>query len=97
MARLPAETEDMTPEQEAELTATTEAGEWKSVDNVDEWKAWLGAAARNTLNPKRKRISIAVPERDLVKLKARASEEGIAYQTLINSLIHKYVEGRLKD
>lgn len=97
MSRLPKEIYELTDEEEAELIRSTEAGEWVSVDNFEERKAWLEQAARNTLNPKRKRISIAVPERDLLKLKARALEEGIPYQTLINSLIHKYVEGRLKD
>ncbi|MGF7004856.1 hypothetical protein J2X50_000487 [Aminobacter sp. BE322] len=30
---------------------------------------------------------------DLARLKARAAEEGMPYQTLINSILHKYVEG----
>ncbi|CAI2934003.1 protein of unknown function [Aminobacter niigataensis] len=34
-----------------------------------------------------------VAERDLARLKARAAEEGMPYQTLINSILHKYVEG----
>ena len=46
-----------------------------------------------TLDGKRRRISISIPERDLVKLKTRAAEEGMPYQTLINSILHKYVEG----
>ena len=84
----------MTPAEEAEHIASAERGEWQSVDNLDECKAMLQKAARNTLN--RKRISISVPEPDLAGLKAKALEEGIPYQTLINSLIHKYVSGRLK-
>lgn len=41
---------------------------------------------------RRQRISISIPERDLTRLKARAAEEGMPYQTLINSILHKYVE-----
>ncbi|MGN6469603.1 MAG: CopG family antitoxin [Rhizobiaceae bacterium] len=44
------------------------------------------------LDGRRQRISISVPERDLARLKARAAEEGMPYQTLINSILHKYVE-----
>jgi predicted DNA binding CopG/RHH family protein len=49
------------------------------------------AMARATMNTARTKISLRVPARDLMQLKARALQEGIPYQTLINSLIHKYV------
>lgn len=80
--------------EEAELIASTERGEWVSVPNFEEQKAYLEQLARNTLAKKRKRISISVPERDLMKLKKRAEEEGMPYQTLINSILHKYVTQR---
>jgi predicted DNA binding CopG/RHH family protein len=66
-----------------------------------------GAPLKSVLNPRRKReielmaraamtderakISLRVPKRDLTRLKSRALQEGIPYQTLINALIHKYV------
>ena len=46
---------------------------------------------------KRKAINIKVLESDLEKLKARALEEGMPYQTLLNSVIHKYITGQLLD
>ncbi len=95
MAKLTDKIYEMTDEEEAELIASTERGEWVDVPDQEQWKEWLREVARNTLNPKRKRISISVPEPDLARLKAKALEEGIPYQTLINSLIHKYVNGRL--
>ena len=33
-----------------------------------------------------------IEERDLARLKARAAEEGMPYQTLINSILHKYLD-----
>ena len=60
-------------------------------------KAELEAAARKTLNPPKKQISARLFERDIVKLKARASELGIPYQTLLTSIVHQYVEGRLVE
>ena len=48
-------------------------------------------AAEHTLNRSRVKISLRVREVDLNRLKARAVREGIPYQTLINSILHKAV------
>ncbi len=84
---------DLTEAEERALIESSERGEWVSVGNIEEQRAFWKQAARQTLDAKRKRISISIPERDLVKLKTRAAEEGMPYQTLINSILHKYVEG----
>jgi predicted DNA binding CopG/RHH family protein len=47
------------------------------------------AAARATIDEPRVRISVRLPETDLARLKARALREGMPYQTLINSILHK--------
>jgi len=47
--------------------------------------------ARAAMNDEREKISLRIPRNDLVRLKSRAMQEGIPYQTLINALIHKYV------
>lgn len=60
----------------------------------EERRAWWRQVAHNTMNPKKKRISILVSENVLTKLRARAMEEGIPYQTLINSILHKHVDRR---
>lgn len=49
------------------------------------------AAARATINDERFKVSLRIPKSDLTRLKSRALQEGIPYQTLINSIIHKYV------
>lgn len=51
----------------------------------------LRAMARATMNEEREKISLRIPKSDLQRLKSRAMQEGVPYQTLINSLIHKYV------
>ena len=51
------------------------------------------AAARATLEEQRTKISLRVPNHDLNKLKAKAAAEGMPYQTLINSILHKAVAG----
>jgi predicted DNA binding CopG/RHH family protein len=45
------------------------------------------------LSEERAKISLRVPKRDLVQLKSRALQEGVPYQTLINSLSRRYVSG----
>ena len=51
----------------------------------------IEAMARATMTDERAKISLRIPRRDLTRLKSRALQEGIPYQTLINALIHRYV------
>ena len=46
---------------------------------------------------KNARINIRLTNEDLVNLKKRAEEEGLPYQTLVNSIIHKFLSGRLVE
>ena len=50
----------------------------------------------NTAN-KTKNINIRISAYDIEKVKQRSAEEGIPYQTLISSIIHKYITGKLVD
>jgi predicted DNA binding CopG/RHH family protein len=52
--------------------------------------------ARNTLRKNRK-INIRISENDLTAIQRRAAREGIPYQTLIGSVLHKYASGFLKE
>lgn len=77
--------------EERDLIESTERGEWVSVGDIEAQRAFWQKAAQEALDGKRRRISISIPERDLARLKARAAEEGMPYQTLINSILHKYL------
>jgi len=46
---------------------------------------------------KTKNINIRISSYDIEKVKQRSAEEGIPYQTLISSIIHKYITGKLVD
>lgn len=74
--------------EEQELLGEIERGEWEPVKNFAKRKQELMQIARNTLN-KTRNINIRLSERDLYKLKAKAAREGIPYQTLAASLIHR--------
>ena len=56
----------------------------------------LKQAAENTFK-KDRRINIRISNRDLTAIQRRALEEGIPYQTLVSSILHKYVSGLLTD
>lgn len=80
--------------EEKELAESLERDEWISdLDNKE--KKQYKAYARSSLN-KQKRINIRMSERDLNKIRAKAIEEGIPYQSLISMLIHKFNEGKLR-
>lgn len=77
---------------ELELLASYEADEWKTAKKVKEQKEQYRAYARATLR-KDKRVNIRISEKDLQALQKRAVRQGIPYQTLISSILHKYVNG----
>ena len=77
---------------ELELLASYEAEEWKSAKKIKEQKEQYRAYARATLR-KDKRVNIRISERDLLALQKCAMRQGIPYQTLISSVLHKYVNG----
>ena len=78
---------------EMELAKSLENEEWIS-DLTAKQKKQYEEYARYSLNKKR-RINIRMSERDLKKIRAKAIEEGIPYQSLISMLIHKYNEGKV--
>jgi hypothetical protein len=53
-------------------------------------------SARATFT-KNRRVNIRLSTADLMDIQARAHEEGVPYQTLIASVLHKYVSGRLRE
>lgn len=78
-------------QEEKQLLEEIERGEWKSVKDFAKAKREAIEAARNTLN-KIRNINIRLSEKDLQKLKAKAVREGLPYQTLASSILHKYTQ-----
>ncbi len=77
---------------ERDLLRSVEDGEWASVSSKKEVARYQGYAAATF--KKDRRINIRLSTKDLVGLQKRALEEGIPYQTLAASVLHKYVERR---
>ncbi len=77
-------------QEEQDLLEAIERGEYTRVPNAKKEIARYRSYFAESLNRNRN-INIRLSERDLHKLKAKAQEEGLPYQTLIASLLHKYV------
>ena len=78
--------------EEEELIAAYERGEFRPVKDQMGARQTAAEAARRYLR-KDARINIRLSTVDLEMLKRRAAEEGLPYQSLISSVLHKYVSG----
>jgi len=81
-------------QEEKDLMESIERNEWQPVRNFDRERKKAMEAARNTLK-KDKRINLRLSQRDYHQIQIKAIEEGIPYQTLISSIVHKYLDGSL--
>jgi len=81
--------------EEKEFIESYNRGEWRSIKDKKKLSKYV-KAAKESLN-KNKRINIRLTSKDLNDIQVKAIEEGIPYQTLISSLIHKYNSGKLVE
>lgn len=81
-------------EEEKKLSDSFDLEEWESVENLEEERIKAQEAAYRYLH-KDARINIRISSSDLERLKQIAAYEGLPYQTLITSILHKYSAGHL--
>lgn len=81
---------------EKELLESVERGEWKSAAGGKRERARYTRYAKATFR-KDRRLNIRLSSKDLEAIQKRALVEGLPYQTLIASVLHKYATGRLED
>ena len=81
-------------QEEEDLMKSIERDEWQPVKNIDQEREKAIEAARSTLK-KDKRVNLRLTQKDYHQIQIKAIEEGIPYQTLISSLVHKYLNGSL--
>lgn len=77
-----------------ELDLLDELDNYKPVENLKDEVSRLANIAQENIS-KRKAISIKMLEADLEKIKSKAIEQGMPYQTLINSILHQFANGKL--
>jgi predicted DNA binding CopG/RHH family protein/uncharacterized DUF497 family protein len=81
---------------EKEMLESVERGEWKSAGGGKRERTRYSRYAKATFR-KDRRLNIRLSSKDLEAIQKRALAEGLPYQTLISSLLHKYAAGRLKE
>ncbi|PKB72695.1 MAG: antitoxin [SAR202 cluster bacterium Io17-Chloro-G7] len=82
--------------EEEDLAVSFERDEWKPVADMEGERNRYRQYAQGTFK-KDKRVNIRMSGRDLNAIKKRALEEGLPYQTLMASVLHKYADGRLVE
>jgi predicted DNA binding CopG/RHH family protein len=80
---------------EREILSSFEKGKLKSVATKSELEKFKAAARATAV--KDRRVNIRLSSIDLSDIQVKALEEGMPYQTLIASVLHKYVSGRLVE
>ena len=79
---------------EKEILEAIENDRWELVKPKRTELDYYAEIARNTFR-KDQRMNIRISKADLTRIKAKAAEEGVPYQTLVASIIHKYASGSL--
>jgi predicted DNA binding CopG/RHH family protein len=82
--------------EEQDILESFEKVEWKSVSGLEKEKKRYRKSAAATFR-KDKRINIRISQRDLELLRKKALEEGIPYQTLMSSVLHKFVNRPFRE
>lgn len=80
---------------ELEILSAYDKGALKSVATKSELARFKAAARATAI--KDRRVNIRLSSGDLSDIQVKALEEGVPYQTLIASVLHKYVTGRLSE
>jgi len=83
-------------EKEKELLQSYEADEWVSSKGLDDERRTYAEIARTTFR-KGRRVNIRISAKDLESIQQKSLEEGLPYQTLMASILHKYITGRLVE
>ncbi|MEO7134356.1 MAG: antitoxin [Vicinamibacterales bacterium] len=81
---------------EKDILESVERGDWNSVGGAKRERTRYARSAKATFR-KDRRLNIRLSSKDLEAIQKRALAEGLPYQTLIASLLHKYASGRLKE
>lgn len=82
--------------EEKQLMRSVERGEWSPVEDLENEIRRSREIARATTR-KDQRMNIRISKKDLEDLKVRALEEGMPYQTLVATVIRKYLSGKLVE
>jgi predicted DNA binding CopG/RHH family protein len=81
---------------EGEILESVERGEWRSTKPSTAVQKRYARYSKATLR-KDRRVNIRISSKDLETIQKRATKEGVSYQTLISSLLHRFAIGQLRE
>ena len=81
--------------EESEILDAIQEGHWELVKPKKAELSHYAQIARNTFR-KDQRMNIRISKADLNRIKTKAAEEGLPYQTLVASIIHKFAAGNFR-
>ena len=81
---------------ERDLLKSYNKDEWVPTKDIEADRKQLRRYAKAALR-KDRRVNIRISENDLLELQRKAVQEGLPYQTLISSILHKYINGRFTE
>ena len=85
---------DEKEKQEMEIWDDVEINQVKNdAENIDR----LRSAAKQYVKKHETKMNIRISQEELEKIKQRAAQEGLKYQTFIKSILHKYMTGQLVE
>ncbi len=82
--------------EEQEILDAFETGKLKSIPNVNKRMQEYQQMAKEHGN-KNRRVSLRMTEWDFIRIQEKALQEGLAYQSLLSSIVHKYLTGQLVE
>ena len=83
-------------EEEKALVESYEREEWRSSRDTEQDRRRFRESATATFR-KNKRVNIRISEKDLLNIQKRAIREGLPYQTLMASVLHKFISGHFTE
>lgn len=81
-------------QEEQAILDAFESGKLKSIPHVDKERKRMQHMAK-AHGVKNKRVSLRLTEWDFIKIQEEALKNGLPYQTLLSSIIHRYLTGQL--
>jgi len=83
--------------EEKKLIDSLEGLDLTKIENDEKNSKLLRSAAKKFMKKEETKMNIRISSKELEKIKARAEQEGLKYQTFIKSVLHKYITGQLVE
>ena len=88
---------DYIDNEEKELMNSLDGIDLTQIKNDNNNNKLLQKSAKAFVKKEETKMNIRISSNELDKIKAKAEQEGLKYQTFIKSILHKYITGQLVE